>query len=210
MHALWEKNRSLIMLTGAAILLGIVGREGWQYFNAMRERSVQEDYARVAGKVDKLAGFADEHAGHPLAGVAYLQLADQEFEGAEFKLAAAHYAKAASSLKNEVLLGRARLGAAMSEISGGDKTAGEAALKVLGADQSLLKTLRAEATYNLALLAYEAGRADDVKKLVDEIGKIDLGSAWSQRATLLLASQAPDGKPAGPAVPGISFKPGGG
>lgn len=208
-QAFWEKNRSLIQVTAVAVLLAIVGREGWQYLAAMRERDVQEDYAKVADKPDKLAAFAAEHASHTLAGVAYLQMADQAYEAGDFKLAAANYAKATGSLTNEVLLGRARLGAAMSQISGGDKQTGEAALKVLGADQALLKTVRAEATYHLALLAYEAGRTDDVKKLVEEVSKIDLTGAWSQRATLLLASLPSGGRP-GTSTPAITFKPTGG
>jgi hypothetical protein len=204
-QAFWAENRNLVLLACAAALLAIVGREGWQYFSAMREKGVQEDYAAVADKPEKLAAFADEHGGHALAGVAYLRLADQKFEAVDYKQAAAFYTKAAGNLKNDVLLGRARLGAAMSQVNGGDKAAGETALKAIGADQSLLKTLRAEATYHLASFAAEAGKTDEVKKLVDEVGKIDLGGAWSQRATILLTRlQTGD-----TAAPAITFKPGG-
>jgi hypothetical protein len=204
-QAFWAENRNLVLLACVAALLAIVGREGWQYFSAMREKGVQEDYAAVADKPEKLAAFADEHGGHALAGVAYLRLADQKFEAVDYKQAAAFYTKAAGNLKNDVLLGRARLGAAMSQVNGGDKAAGETALKAIGADQSLLKTLRAEATYHLASFAAEAGKTDDVKKLVDEVGKIDLGGAWSQRATILLTRlQTGD-----TAAPAITFKPGG-
>lgn len=209
-HSFWMKNRALILLACAAALLVIVGREGWQYFSAMHERSVQEDYARAGDKADMLAAFAATNSGHALAGVAYLQMADQKFEAADYKLAATHYLKAAGSLKNEVLLGRARLGAAMSQISGGDMVAGEAALKAVSADQTLLKTVRAEATYHLASLAYQAGKLDDVKKFVDEIEKIDLSGSWSQRAAVLLASLQTGGTPAVQTAPAINLKPGGG
>jgi predicted negative regulator of RcsB-dependent stress response len=204
-HAFWTENRNLVLLACAAALLAIVGREGWQYFSALREKGVQEDYAAVADKPEKLATFAEEHAGHALAGVASLRLADQKFETADYKQAAAFYTKAAVSLKNDVLLGRARLGAAVSQINSGDKAAGEAGLKAVGADQSLLKTVRAEAIYHLASLAADAGKTDEVKKLVEEVGKIDLGGAWSQRAVVLL-SRLPAGETG---APSITFKTGG-
>ncbi len=193
-----------------AALLVIVGREGWQYFSAMHEKSVQADFARAGDKPDMLAAFADTNSGHTLAGVAYLQLADQKFEAQDFRQAATLYLKAAGSLKNEVLLGRARLGAAMSQVNGGDAANGESALKAVGADQALLKTVRAEATYNLASLAFETGRLDDVKKYAGEIEKIDMAGTWSQRAAMLLASIQAGTKPADTVVPAISFKPGGG
>jgi hypothetical protein len=208
-HAFWVKNRTLVLLACSAALLVVVGREGWQYFSAMHEKSVQEDYAKIGDKPDLLAAFADTNSGHALAGVASLQLADQKFEAADYKLAATLYTKAAGSLKNELLLGRARLGAAMSQISSGDIAAGEATLKAVGADQMLFKAVRAEATYHLASLASEAGRLDDVKKFVEEIEKIDLNGTWSQRAAMLLASLQTGGKPAPTSAPAITFKPGG-
>ncbi len=198
-QAFWEKNRSLILFGCAAALLAIVGREGWQYVSAMREKGVQQEYAKVADRADKLAAFADAHAGHVLAGVAYLQLADQRFEAADYKQAAAFYVKATGNLKNESLLGRARLGNAISLLEGGDQLAGEAALQALGADATVLKAVRAEAIYHLASLAFDAGKTDEVKKFVEEVTKIDLAGAWSQRATALLANLAADDSPADPA-----------
>jgi len=205
LHTFWTENRNLVLGACAAALLAIAGREGWQYFSAMREKGIQEDYAAVADSPDKLAAFADGHSGHALAGVAYLRLADQKFAVADYKQAAGFYTKAAGSLKNEVLLGRARLGAAMCQLSNGDQAAGESALKAIGADQALLKTVRAEATYHLASLAADAGKSDELKKLVDEVSKIDLGGVWSQRAMVLLTRLPAGDSPA----PGISFKPGG-
>ena len=209
-HVFWEKNRNLILLVCAASLLAIVVREGWQYFSVMREKEVQEEYARIADKSDKLAAFAEANAGHALAGVAYLRLADETYAAADYKQAAGIYQKAVGLVKNEALLGRAKLGVAMSQLNGSDKAAGEAALKALGADQSLLKGVRAEATYHLASLAYAAGNSNEVRKLVEEVGKIEPNGGWSQRATMLLASLETAGRPADPSVPTLSIKPGGG
>ena len=208
-QAFWEKNRNFILLACVAVLLAIAGREGWQYFSALRENGVREEYAKVSDQPERLIAFAEANSGHPLAAVAYLQVADQKFGAADYKQAAALYTKAAGGLKNEVLLGRAKLGAAISQISGGEKAAGESALKALGSDPSLLKAVRAEATYHLASLAYEAGNTEEVKKLLGEITKIELNGAWAQRATMLLASLQAGGKATDAPAGGLNFKPGG-
>ena len=209
LHAFWEKNRNFVLGACAVALLVIVAREGLQYFSAQREQGVQADFAKVADQPAKLAGFADANSGHALAGVALLELADDKFSSHDYAAAAANYEKAASVLKNEVLLGRARLGAAVSQVSGSDKATGEAALKAISADTALLKGVRAEATYHLASLALEAGNVDEVRKLVDQISRIDTASPWSQRATALLAALPASGKPVvNPVTPSVSFKPG--
>jgi len=186
LHAFWEKNRSLIMAVCVAVLLAIIGREGWQYYAAQHEQGVREDYAKVADRPEQLAAFASANPDHALAGVAYLRLADSKYAAGDFRAAADHYQKAAASLKNAALLGRAKVGAAMSLFYSGDKAAGEAALKAIGPDATLPKSARAEADYHLATLALEAGNAAEVSRLVAETAKIDAGSVWSQRATALL------------------------
>lgn len=208
-QAFWIKNRSLILLICAAALLAIMAREGWQYFSAQREKGVQEEYAKLADRTDKLAAFALANPGHALAGIAYLRLADENFSNADYQQAASGYQQAIGSLKNEALLGRARLGMAMSQLNGGDKVTGKAALKALGTDQWLLKSARAEATYHLASLAAEAGKIDEMKKLVDEVGKIETSGTWSRRAALLLATAQISGQPVETTTPTITFKPGG-
>ena len=206
----WEKNRGFVLGSCGAVLFAIVAWQGWQYFSASHERGMREDYARAAADPAKLAAFAQAHAGHALAGVAYLRIADERFSSGAYSDAAANYDRAAASLKNEVLVGRAKLGTAMSRLNAGDQAAGETALKAIGADASLLKSIRAEATYHLASLALSAGKADECRKWVEEVGKIDAGSAWNQRATMLLATlDAGTPAEATDAPPAITFKPGG-
>ncbi len=205
-QALWDKNKNFILLVCALILVGIIAREGWQYFSEMREKSRQEDYARASDKPDQLIAFAEANSGHPLAGVAYLQVADRKFESADYKDASTLYAKAAGNLKNDALLGRAKLGSAVSLLESGDASGGESALKAVGADQTLTKSVRAEATYHLAAIASEAGRTEDAKKLVDDVTKIDLSGPWAQRATMLLSTLSA-GEKAAPAASAFSIKP---
>jgi predicted negative regulator of RcsB-dependent stress response len=204
----WEKNRGFILGMCAVALLTIVLREGWQYYSTQHEAGVQEEFARIADQPGKLAAFADANSGHALAGVALLRLADDKYAAGDLTGAAAAYTKAIGALKNEALLGRAKLGAAMCQINGNDKAAGEAALRTLSADATLLKGVRAEATYHVASLAAAAGKSDEVKKLVEQISRIDPTSSWSQRATLLLANLPAGNAPAAATSDVLSFKPG--
>ncbi|SDR87345.1 tetratricopeptide repeat protein [Opitutus sp. GAS368] len=204
----WVKNRQGILVMCVTALLAIIGTYAWQAVAAGRESDVQAEYAKIADQPAKLEGFAGANAGHPLAGVAWLRLADEKFSAGDFKTAAADYQKAAGSLKNEALLGRAKLGAAVSQLNGGDVAGGSAALKAVSADTTLGKGARAEAAYQLVSLAADAGKTDEVKKLAEEVSKIDATSSWAQRATLLVISPAIAAKPgdAKPADTGLSFK----
>ncbi len=207
----WEKNRSVILLAVAAVFVALLAREGWQWFQASRERGVQEAYAKVADRVDQLPKFAADNAGHALAGVAWLRAADDAYAKNDFKSAAGHYDKAVGELANAALKSRARLGAAMSRLASGDAAAAQSALKALGADAAAATPLRAEATYHLAVLAHEAGRTDEAKSLLEEVAKIEPMGVWAQRAFGLRAQiEAAQPAPAAPAAPAaIEFKPGG-
>jgi hypothetical protein len=76
----------------------------------------------------------------------------------------------------------------MAKIAAGKTAEGETALKALAGDAAQLKGIRAEASYHLASLAAEAGRADDVKKYSEQVAQIDPSSPWTQRAMTLRAS----------------------
>ena len=212
----WARNRNFVLLLCAAALLVIAGREGWQYFANAREKDLQAEYAKVGDSADRLAKFADEHSGHALAGVASLRVADGKYSVADYKSAATAYQKAAGSLQNDALLGRAKLGAAVSLLQSGDQAGGEAALKALSADPAVFASARAEAAYHLASLAAAAGQADEVKKLTAQVSVIEANGPWAQRASLLVASLPADAAAAaqpvvGPTTDtpalGISFKP---
>lgn len=206
-HTFWQQNGSSVLILCAAVLIGIVGREGWQYYSASRERDITADYAKATTS-DRLTAFAASHTGHPLAGVALLRVADGNYTDGNFKAATTSYTQAAAALPNDALKARARLGAAMSQLAAGDKAAGESALKSLSTDATLAKTVRAEATYHLAVFINDSGKPEDAKKLADEVSKIDANGVWAQRAFVLRATLE-EGKQAEQGTPAITFKPGG-
>lgn len=205
----WEKNRSVVLLFVAAVFVALLAREGWQLFADMRERGVQEEYAKVGDNSAQLARFAEANSGHALAGVAWLRLADEAYSKDDFKTAAANYAKAAEALEQAALKSRARLGGALSQLAAGDQAGAEPALKALSADTKATSAFRAEAAYHAATLAQAAGRKDDVLKALDEIAKIDPAGLWAQRGFMLRAQIEAADKAAAPApgTPTIEFKP---
>src|SRR5262245_19729952 len=103
LQSFWEKNRSFVLGVCALILLAIIGREGWDWYQASREKQLADDYAAVAGSPDKLAKFAEEHSGSALGGVAWLRLADDKYTAGDYKTAAANYQKALASLPLDML-----------------------------------------------------------------------------------------------------------
>ena len=207
-HLFWANNHRQVYFLILAVLLAMVGRYGWGYFSDQREQDVQEEYAKIASAPERLTRFAEEHAGHPLAGVALLRLADNKYAAAEFKGAQAAYAKAAGVLADAALQSRAKLGAAMSQLGAGDTTGAETALKTLSAEAAVARLTRAEAGYQLAALAQSAGRTADARKYAEEVTKLDGAGSWAQRAYLLLA-QLPVDKTAPAANPAaLLFNPG--
>lgn len=189
LHAFWEKNRTLVIGACAAALLAVVVREGWQYFAERHEQDVREQYARIADRPEQLTAFAAANSEHALAGVAYLRLADLKYAASDYRAAADNYKKAVASLQHPVLLGRAKIGAAMSDLNGGNQAAAETALKAVLTDTSLAKGARTEAAYQLATLAHDAGNSAEVGRLVTEINKIDATGVWAQRAAGLLVTK---------------------
>lgn len=206
-QAFWEKNRPFVLLLIVTVLAVILAREGWQAYGAMRERGIQAEYGKIE-RIDQLPKFAEAHAGHALAGAAWLRVADDAYGKDDFRSAATHYAKAVESLDNVTLKSRARLGGAMSQIAAGDQAAGETALKALQADADATAALRAEAAFHLATLAHQAGRTDEAKQFLDEVTKIDAMGFWSQRSFGLRAQiEAAKPAPAANSATTVEFKP---
>jgi len=200
----WKKNGKSVVGLVVVVLLAILAKGAWDYSLAQKEVEIGRDYAAATTSA-QLKAFASAHPGHTLAGIARLQLADEDYAAGRSTEAIYGYEDAVSALKTGPLASRARLGLAMAKIQGGKAAEGEASLKQLLADTTEAKATRVEAAYQLASLANVAGRADDVKKYSDQVMAIDPASPWLQRALMLranlpVAAPAPASKGATPAV----------
>ena len=183
----WQKNGKSVITLLIVILVGIVAKGGWEYLQAQKEQDLQREYA-AAGTPEKLKAFAAAHAGHSLAGIARLRLADDAYAAGQSADAISGYEEALAALKTGPLASRAKLGLAMAKLQAGKTADGEAALKQLAADTAEGKGVRVEANYHLASLASTAGKADDVKKYSEQILQLDPNSPWTQRVFMLRAS----------------------
>lgn len=186
LRSFWERNRNAVYLGCAIVALAIVGRYAYDGLVAQREAKIEAAYA-VATTPAKLRAFALDYSRHPLAGAAYLKLADDAYTAGQLAEAMTNYDKAAAALPGTPFAARARLGKAMCQIQSGQAPEGTAALKQLADEDGQLRSIRCEAACHLATLAFENGNFDEVVKRTDLTMQLDASGVWAQRALLLRA-----------------------
>lgn len=186
----WEKNSRTVYALCAVVLLVIIGRGGWEYYERQREAGIESDY-QLASTPEKLKAFINANPQHTLSGIAWLRLADEAYSAGNYTDAQTNYQRAADILKNGALGGRARLGAALSQLGLARSSEGEEKLKQIANDSTQLKAVRAEAACHLAILALDAGRNDDAAKWFDQTSSIDMNGIWAQRAMMLRTTLPP-------------------
>jgi hypothetical protein len=205
LHRFWEQNQTTVFVVVAAIVLGFAGKGLWDYLARQRELDVEKAYA-AATTTEQLKSFAASHDNHPLAGIAQLRVADEAYTAGKYADALAGYEKALPALSGSPLAGRAQLGRAMAKVQSGKAAEGTNELKQLAGDTNQFNAIRAEAAYQVASLAAEAGNATDVQKFTDQLLQIDPSSPWAQRGMMLRATlpapvAAPAPSPASAAAP---------
>jgi hypothetical protein len=203
----WEKNSRTIYGLCLLVLLVIVGKGVYEYFQHEREKGIAADYAAALGTSDKLRSFASTHPKHQLAGAAHLTLADEAYSAAKYTDAAAAYQKAAEILKPGVFAGRAHVGLGISKVLGGQTADGEQKLKQVADDKNQPKNFRAEAAYHVGTIAAESGRTDEAIKFFDLAASVEPASLWAQRSLMQRATLAPAAPADAPATPPAAPKP---
>ncbi len=183
----WEKNRSLLMALAAVVLLAIVVRNGWSFYQTAKLESAREDFAMAEGD-DALQAFADDNSGTGLAGVALLKIADNAYAENRFGDAVDAYDAAATELEGTVFADRIALGRAMALIKSGDASTGEAELRNLANRTDAAAAVRGEAVYHLAAVAMEADDLAGIEALAMQVDAFAPGTTWAQRVTLMRAA----------------------
>jgi len=207
----WAKNSKAVIAVFVLVVLAVLAKGGYDIYAAQREKTIAADYASATTDA-QLKSFIAANAAHPLAGIAELRLADDAYAAGKYTDAQSGYVKAASILRNTTFGQRARLGAAASLILAGKTSDGEASLKLLVADLSVSKGIRAEAAYQLAALAVDEGKTDEATKLIAQIASIDAAGQWAQRAMMLQARIPASASTPAPgdinkaAAPSVNFK----
>ena len=175
LEKLWEKYRVPIIGAAAALILGVAGYQGWTYWNGLQiEKSSREmeAIAQLAGKpgtekeaADRLAKLAASGAGgYPV--MAKLQEAGLRAQNGDVKEALALYDSIAKSERSPLFRDLAVVRAAVFQVElepyDAMKTRLEPVANGKGPWAFPAKELLAYATWR-------AGKAEDARKLYDEI-----------------------------------------
>lgn len=198
LNQFWQRNRRGLVMLCTVILLAILAKGGWEYLAAQKEQDVRKAYAAAATIAQKRS-FAEAHAGHELAGVAWLQVADAAYAEGKSADAIAAYQASTKILTEGPLSGRAALGLAMAQIQAGQTEAGKAALRTLADSASAPKGIRTEAAYHLASMAHAGGDDATFQQFAQQIMQIDPASPWSQRLMMMQVSKRTAPETAAPA-----------
>ncbi len=181
----WKRNWVSIIATVLLILVATLGVNAYRAWQQSSIADMQDAYL-AATSPEGLAAFAKEYKGEPLAALATLQLADLAYNENRFDDAAALYDEAAKKLPVAQVAQRAQLGKAIALIRAGkDDTA--AALTALAQDAKISQGYRAQAAYQLALLALEKKDYAATYGWLDQIMSMPYAGAWAQRAQTLVS-----------------------
>lgn len=193
----WKKNGTAVLILCGLVLVGILGKGGYEYMQAQKEKDVEQEYA-AATTPDALKTFASAHAGHPLAGVAQLSIADQAYAAGKWADAQTAYDVAASTLKTGPLATRAQFGRAMARLQAGKNAEATTDLQQIANDSTLTKEIRSEALYDLTSLAVDAKDNDGAKKYSEQALSVEPQGMWAKRA-MMLRLTLPGATPPAPA-----------
>ncbi len=186
LRAFWGKNRNTIYVGVIIVMLAVVARYGYEAIAVRHEAQLESEYAAISTPA-RFEAFARSHDKHPLAGAAWLKLADDAYSAGSYAEAIARYDRAAAILSGTPFGARALLGKAMAQIQSGKTEEGTAALRKIADDANQFKGVRCEAATHLAALALDAGTFDEVTKRTDQVMQLDPTGAWAQRAMMLRA-----------------------
>jgi len=176
----WEKNRGMLVFGAALILLVAIAYQGLRLYRQSYEAKVQDAWTAIESMEDRKS-FAEAHEGHPLAGLAYLQLAEDAYLNADYPTAENYFRKAEEALAEPVFKGKARIGFAVSAAREGDRETAIQALESLATDPEGLHSIRSEAAYHRAILALEEEDSDVLDQYFDLLTTLRYSQGWISR-----------------------------
>lgn len=182
----WKNHSTLIVAGVVLVVVLIVGRGAWGSYVEARQVRISEAFG-LAETIDEKRVFARDNVGHPLAGVALLEVADEVYREGDYRMAEIEYAAALAALSEPLLMSRARMGEAISAIQGGLVSKGEPLLRSIADDEEVPEPIKAEALYHLASVQFAEKRYDDARATLDELAESSSASAWIGPMTSLRA-----------------------
>lgn len=167
----------------SAIAIGaviVIGMQAWRYYQQRVEEGTRADFAQAATSNAALLAFAQDHADHNLSGVAYMEVANKDYEAGDYIQAAEHYRMAVEHLQGNPLAGRASMGAAMATLLAGDTAAGTETLRSILNNPAYQNTTRTEAGHALAVYYWEQQDWTAMREVVDTVLTFDESLPYRQ------------------------------
>lgn len=181
----WERNKNTLIFAAVAAMVAAVAVQVWRIYQERAFVSMQQQYQVAVQDPAELLAFGNSQAARPLGAFALLQTADARYRDGEYAQAAELYAKAVPGLGGLPFADRAQLGRGMSLIKADDRAAGSAILNELAHRTTVLDAVRAEAAFDLALLAMADKQYDEAKRWLAQIDALADAPGWAQQANML-------------------------
>ncbi|MGA0164792.1 MAG: tetratricopeptide repeat protein [Bdellovibrionota bacterium] len=162
----------------------MLGFQGVSYFKRAQIRALQEEYQDAEDEFHELV-FAEKNPREPLSGLVFLNAGDRAYNEGQFEESKGYYEKALVPLKKTPLNGRAQMALALGAYRAGHVDQAEAKLNAILNEKSFLASVRAEAGYQLALLALESGDENRAQEYLASVSKLPSTGVWAQKAILL-------------------------
>jgi len=184
MWVFWKRQQGNILRLATVACLGVIGWQGWILYQQHAANQLQTEYQALDG-ASSLLSFAQSHPDNTLGKLAQLEAADAFYKDGKFADASKAYAQAAAIWSTETYGQRARLGQALSQLQSGDATGGRQQLEALAQDTQAVDNYRAEAAFNLAVLAIQSHDKATASKWLDKVKTFKNSQSWSSEATTL-------------------------
>ena len=182
----WKNHSTLIVAGVVLVVFLIVGRGTWSAYVEARQARISEAFG-LAESIEEKRVFARDNIGHPLAGVALLEVADEVYRNGDYRMAEIEYSAALAVLSEPLLLSRARIGEAISAIQSGLVSKGEPLLRRIADDEEVPAPIRAEALFQLASVQFAEQRFENARATLDELAESSAAGAWVGPMTSLRA-----------------------
>ena len=180
----WNKNKKSIFFTIALCFVSITSFEGYKMFQKSKNEDLKKDYIKAI-KNDSLEDFIRSNTNNKIGGFAALEVANKYFNEGNFKLASKYFNQSKISLGDSILMNRAILGEALSELKIDDKK-GSLILEEIISRTDLLESTRAEAAYALANIAFKNGDKEKSQELSEMVRSFNNPGVWLNRFSQFL------------------------
>lgn len=186
MWLFWQNNKVGIVAAIVIAILGVVGINTWQMMQKSQLASMQQQYAASVGDPGKLESFGAANSDKILGGLALLEAADDKYAAGDFAAAAGLYRQSLEPLQESVVVYRARLGLAVSQVKAGQTDQGKTTLRELFNSQTALASVRGEAGVELAQLELAEGNRDAAAQILNRVESLSNAEYWKSRAKNLV------------------------